>query len=123
MNHSSAVQWKPKEIDARVAALMDDLGGYPFDDSAKDARVRTTVTLSKQDHEDIEFFVNLWREIDKVTKRKGKKWKASTVMARFIERELEAHWAKLGGRPSDPDQLEKLKREALKSARDRVSKK
>lgn len=103
---------------------MDDLGDlYPFDESEKSGRVRTTVSLDKQDHEDIEFFTLLWREIDKVTGREGKKWKASSVMERFIEKAIEAQWKTLGGRPKDHDQLEKLKREAIKAARDRASKK
>lgn len=87
---------------------------YPVDEDSEDERVKTSVRLPKQDHDDIEIIAELWNEFDRVLDRpRPRKWKAASVIERLIEVGIDGFWGQVGGRPDTKEGREEFVRKAV----------
>lgn len=118
------VQWLASEFGARVGHQLMSASYYPVSEEQDSERVRTTVRLKKELHEDVEFVVQLWNEFDKALKRKGaKKWKANSVIERFVEVGVAGFWQQVGGRPESQQDREEFIRLAVERIKKQGAKK
>lgn len=96
---------------------------YPVDEDDGGERVKTSVRLPVEQHHDIELIAQLWNELDRAMARKrGRKWKAASVIERLISVGVDGFWHQVGGRPDTKEgrddfvrrAVERLKQESKK---------
>lgn len=82
---------------------------YPMDEESEGSRVKTSVRLPQEQHDDIELMSHLWNELDRELGRKRPRtWKAASVIERLIAVGIDGFWAQVGGRPATKDDREAL---------------
>jgi hypothetical protein len=92
---------------------------YPAEDETEPNAVRFSVTLTKEQHADLELVARLWNEFDaRLGIKRQHKWKLNSVLARFVSLGLDGQWEELGGRPSTAEGRE----EVVRVAAERVKK-
>lgn len=95
---------------------------YPIDNDG--SRVRTSVRLPEEQHEDIELMSELWNELDRALgNRRAKKWKAASVIERLVRVGIEGFWAQAGGRPSTEAARAEMVRRVVAEAKKSAAKK
>ncbi|HYH96905.1 hypothetical protein [Hyalangium sp.] len=116
------VVWSAPKIGAKLAVLMAQ-SYYPLDDAKVGEPIRTSVSLTPEQHQDVELIAKLWNDLDKeLSRRRPRKWKAASVMQRLIAVGIDGFWAQIGGRPVTKDAREEAISKVVSLARERTKK-
>lgn len=76
---------------------------YPLDEDLDEVIVPTSVRMKATSHSKLLFIAELWNALDKVRgKKRLKKWKPASVMARLIDVGIVGVELKVGVIPEDP---------------------
>lgn len=96
---------------------------YPIDEESEGDRVRTSVRLLPEQHQDIELMAKLWNDLDReLGRRRPRKWKAASVIERLIAVGIDGFWGQIGGRPTTKDAREEAIAKVVAIARERTKK-
>jgi hypothetical protein len=114
--------WTAPKIGAKLSALMAQ-SYYPLDDAKVGEPIRTSVSLTPEQHQDVELIAKLWNELDKeLGRRRPRKWKAASVMQRLIAVGIDGFWGQIGGRPTTKDEREAVIAKVVALAREKSKK-
>lgn len=125
--HTSAAtrtgeQWLPPKKGGNLAAIMASY--YPVDDDEGGERIKTSIRLAAEQHQDIEFIAELWNELDAALgKKKARKWKSASVIERLLAVGIDGFWSQIGGRPPTREGRADFIKQAVKRLKDERPKK
>lgn len=100
--HATAIetQWPTSPKGAKVALALMANRYYPLEDEDGPGRVRLSISLTKEQHEQLELVARLWNALDDALERpRGRKWKITSVIERMVVVGLDGFWNEIGGLP------------------------
>jgi hypothetical protein len=102
-----------QQFGARVRAVIAAMSYYPVTDSERPDRVRTSVRLTPEQHDDVELMAKLWTEFDKALGQRRRKWSTMGVLERLVAVGIDGFWTQVGGRPPSKEGREDFVRRAV----------
>lgn len=109
--------WPPPKNGAKVRAELMAASYYPVEDDEGPDRVRFTVSLTKEQHADLELVAEIWNELDRALGKERKKWKLNGVIERLAAIGIDGFWQQMGGRPPTREGREEFIAEAVERIR------